>query len=167
MKRFGLFSVFALLLVLPGALRAQVGIYGAVSGASFSNSAKDLGYGGMLGAYKTTGHFIGTGLDLRGTFIGRDGFHYNTYAIGPRISFRPRVLPLTPYVEGLIGLANYNSGRNTNSTNHFNYQILGGLDTTIVPRIDWRMVDIAYSTTTANNSVRAITFSTGLVIRVW
>jgi hypothetical protein len=167
MKRLGLLLALVVLLSLPRALHAQIGIYGAVSGASFSHSPVDLGYGGMVGAYKTTGHVIATGLDLRGTFVGRDGFRFNTYAIGPRIAFRPRVLPLTPYVEGLIGLANYNSGRNTNSTNHFNYQIVGGLDTTIVPRIDWRMFDIAYSTTTATNSTRAITFSTGLVIRVW
>jgi len=166
-KPIGLLFALVVLLSLPSALHAQIGIYGAASGVSFSKSPVDLGYGGMVGAYKTTGHFIGTGLDLRGTFLGRDGFKYNTYAIGPRISFRPRVLPLTPYVEGLIGLANYNSGRNTGSSNHFNYQIVGGLDTTIVPRIDWRMFDVAYSTTTATNSPRALSFSTGLVIRVW
>ncbi|HEY8996978.1 MAG TPA: hypothetical protein VIM60_03725, partial [Edaphobacter sp.] len=104
MKRFGLLLVLVALFSLPSALHAQIGVYGAVSGAHFSHSPVDLGYGGMVGAYKTIGHFIGTGLDLRGTFVGRDGFHYNTYAIGPRISFRPRVLPITPYVEGLIGL---------------------------------------------------------------
>jgi len=167
MKRFSQLLLIASLFFLAPVVHAQIGVYGAVSGASFSNAPKDLGYGGMVGAYKTTGHFIGTGLDLRGTFVGRDGFHYNTYAIGPRVSFRPRVLPLTPYVEGLIGLANYNGGKNTSSSNHFNYQVVGGLDATIIPRIDWRIVDVGYSATTASQSIKTVTFATGLVIRIW
>jgi hypothetical protein len=169
LSRMHLFSLFLLIVLAltPSALHAQIGLYGTLSGASFSNAPKDLGYGGMVGAYKTTGHFIGTGLDLRGTFVGRDGFHYYTYAIGPRVSFKPRVLPLTPYVEGLIGLANYNSGKNTSSTNHFNYQIVGGLDATILPHIDWRLIDVGYSSTTANQSIKTVTYSTGLVIRIW
>ena len=168
-RRTHFFSLFllAVLAIASSALHAQIGVYGTLSGASFSNAPKDLGYGGIVGAYKTTGHVIGTGLDLRGTFVGRDGFRYNTYAIGPRISFRPRVLPLTPYVEGLIGLANYNNGKNTSSSNHFNYQILGGLDATILPHIDWRLIDVGYSSTTASQSIRTVTYSTGLVIRLW
>ncbi|MDE1176735.1 MAG: hypothetical protein PW789_09010 [Edaphobacter sp.] len=166
MKRFGLFFVFALLLTLPSAVHAQIGIYGAVSGAALSSAPKDVGYGGMVGAYKQSGHFLATGLDLRGTFLGREGFHYYTYAIGPRIAFKPRVLPISPYVEGMIGLANYNNGKNTNSSNHLNYQVLGGVDATIMPRIDWRIIDVAYSGV-GGESISAMTFSTGLVIRVW
>jgi hypothetical protein len=166
MKRYSLLLLAVFLLLAPAALHAQIGVYGAFTGASFSNAPNDIGYGGMVGAYKQSGHVIGTGLDLRGTFVGRDGFHYNTFAVGPRIAFKPRVIPLTPYVEGLIGLANYNSGKNTSSTNHLNYQVLGGLDATVLPRIDWRVVDVAYSGV-ASQSVKAVTFSTGLVIRIW
>ena len=167
MKRFALLLavVVAFLFTTPAA-HAQIGIYGAGTGASYGNAPVDLGYGGMVGVYKTTGHFIGTGLDLRATFTGRDGFKYNTYAIGPRISFRPRILPLSPYVEGLVGLASYNSGRGTGTTNHFNYQALGGLDLTVIPRVDWRIAEIAYSGV-AGQDVRAFTFSMGLVVRVW
>lgn len=168
MKRFG----FALLLLVAmfvsasAVASAQIALYGAATGSSFSNAPDDIGYGGMVGAYKQSGHFIGTGLDLRGTFVGRNGFRYNTFAVGPRVAFKPRVIPLMPYVEGLVGLANYNSGKNTGSTNHLNYQVVGGLDATILPRIDWRVVDVAYSGV-ASQSIKAVTFSTGLVIRIW
>lgn len=169
MQRYTYLLFAALLLVAPAALRAQIAAYGAVGGAAFNKAPVDLGYGAIVGVYKASGHALHTvsvGGDLRGSFMGRNGFHYNTFAVGPRVAFNPHVIPLHPYVEGLIGLANYNSGKNTSSSNHFNYQVVGGLDATILPRIDWRVVDIAYSAVT-NQDVRATTFSTGLVVRFW
>lgn len=169
MKRYTLILFAVLLLVVPAALHAQIAAYGTVGGAAFGNAPVNLGYGGMVGVYKASGHVLHTvsvGGDLRGSFMGRDGFHFNTFAVGPRVSFNPHVIPLHPYVEGLIGLGNYNRGKNTSSSNHFNYQVVGGLDATILPRIDWRVVDIAYSAVTSN-SVRTTTFSTGLVVRLW
>lgn len=166
MKRFGLLLLLAVLLSAPSALRAQLALYGAGSGASFSNASKDLGYGGMVGVYKQGGHFLAIGLDARGTFVGRDGFHYYTYAAGPRIAFKPRVIPIDPYVEGLVGLANYNTGSGTSSTNHLNYQVLAGIDATILPHLDWRVIDVAYSGV-GSESIHAVTFSTGLVIRLF
>lgn len=157
----------ALLLIAPSALQAQIAVYGTVGGGSFNSAPVTLGYGGIAGIYKSSGyglHTISVGGDLRGSFMGRDGFHYNTFAAGPRISVNPHVIPLHPYVEGLVGFANYNGGRGTSSVNHFNYQVVGGLDATILPRIDWRVVDIAYSVAAGQN-LRATTFSTGLVVR--
>lgn len=166
MKRSGLL-LLAALLWLPTALRAQFAIYGAGSGATFYNSETNLGYGGLAGIYKQTSHAlhrISVGADLRGTFVVREGFHYYTGAAGPRIAFHFPVLPLSPYLEGLVGVADFNTGRGTDSSTHFNYQGVGGLDATILPHIDWRVVDLTYSGVTGE-SLKAFTFSTGIVIR--
>jgi hypothetical protein len=69
-------------------------------------------------------------------------------------------------VEGLVGVASYNRGNGTDSSTSFNYQIVAGLDLTLVPRFDWRVVDFAYSAVSGSN-VNAKILSTGLVIRIW
>jgi hypothetical protein len=159
----------AALLLAPAALHAQFAVYGEVGGAAMHNAPIDLGFGPIVGVYKQTGyavHTVSAGLDLRGSFMGRSGFHYNTVAVGPRISFSSHVLPLHPYVEGLLGIANYNGGSHTSSVTHFNYQVVGGLDTTILPHVDWRVVDISYSAA-AGQDIHATTFATGFVFRLW
>ena len=160
--------LFAAAFFAPTA-HAQIGIYAAGTGASLSNAGTSWGYGPLVGIYKQGGHAAGTvnlGADLRGSFISRDGFHFYTGAIGPRIAIKPHVIPLSPYVEGLIGVASYNSGTGTASSTHLNYQVVGGLDATIFPHLDWRVVDVAYSGV-ANQAIKAVTFSTGLVLRLW
>jgi len=166
--RFLLFLLAATILA-PAALRAQIGIYAAGTGASLSNASTSWGYGPLVGVYKQSGHvasIVNLGADLRGSFVSRDGFHYYTGAIGPRLAFKPHVIPLSPYVEGLVGVASYNSGRGTSSSTHFNYQVVGGLDATILPHLDWRVVDVAYSAV-SGQSIKAVTFSTGIVLRLW
>ena len=161
-----LFALFALFLA-PAAVHAQIAIYGGFSAAPVSGASRDLAYGGQVGAYKQTGHavsLVSIGADLRGTFLSRDDFHYYTGAIGPRIAFKAPILPFRPYVEGLIGAGNVqNSGI---SHTNFNYQLVAGLDTTILPRIDWRVVEFDYSAV-PGQSVYAKVFTTGLVVRIW
>jgi len=164
-----LLLVLAATLLLPQALHAQLAIYGAGTGASLSNANTNWAYGGLGGIYKQGGHLgsiINLGADLRGTFLSREGFHYYTGAAGPRLAIKPHVIPLDPYIEGLIGVASYNSGNGSSSSTHFNYQVVGGLDLTILPHVDWRLVDVAYSGV-AEQSIKAVTFSTGLVLRLW
>jgi hypothetical protein len=170
MKRYSLLLLAVFLLLAPAALHAQIAVYGEVGGAP---EAKGLGtdfqYGPIVGIYKSSSyglHTVSAGLDLRGSFMNRNGFHYYTGAIGPRIAFNPHVLPLHPYVEGLVGIASYNSGKGTSTSTHFNYQVVGGLDATILPRIDWRVVDIAYSAVPGQD-IHATTLATGLVVRLW
>jgi hypothetical protein len=166
--RFLLFFLAATLLA-PATLQAQLAIYGAGTGASLSNASTNLGYGGLAGIYKQSGHvgsIINFGGDIRGTFISRDGFHYYTGAIGPRLAIKPHIIPLDPYIEGLVGVASYNSGNGTSSSTHFNYQVVGGLDLTIFPHLDWRIVDVAYSGVSGQN-IKVVTFSTGLVLRLF
>jgi hypothetical protein len=164
-----LFVVALLITVAAEPLHAQLAIYGGYSGASTRGGTTDWAYGPMFGIYKQSGYLASTvniGGDLRGSLISRNGFNFYTGAAGPRVAFKLPVIPLRPYVEGLVGVANYNSGNGTGSTTHFNYQIVGGLDFTFFPKLDWRVVDFAYSAVSGQN-VNAKILSTGLVIRIW
>jgi hypothetical protein len=172
MNRLRLFSLVVFAFLLTSAARplhAQIGLYAGFSGASVSAASSDWAYGPIVGIYKQSGHLASTisfGGDLRGSFINRNGFHYYTGAVGPRIAFKAPVIPLRPYFEGLVGVANYNTATGTDSNTHFNYQIVGGLDLTLIPRVDWRVLDFAYSAV-SGQSVNAKILSTGLVIRIW
>ena len=161
-----LFALFVLFLA-PVAIHAQIALYGGFSAAPISGASKDLAYGGQVGVYKQTGYaanIVSIGADLRGTFLTRDDFHYYTGAVGPRIGFKAPLLPFRPYVEGLVGVGNVQNHGVSNT--NFNYQVLAGLDTTILPRVDWRVVEFDYSAV-PGQSVNAKIFTTGLVLRIW
>jgi hypothetical protein len=161
--------LFALLFILPAALHAQIALYAGFSGAPISGGNTNWAYGPLVGIYKQTGyaaHTISIGGDLRGSFLTRDSFHYYTGAAGPRLAFKAPILPFRPYVEGLVGVGNVQFGDSSGSSTHLNYQVLAGLDTTILPHLDWRVVEFDYSAVTSQ-SVNAKIFSTGLVLRLW
>ena len=169
--RFLLLLGFAFFFAISATpLQAQLAIYGGFSGAPVSGTgATNWAYGGTVGLYKQSGHLdstISIGGDLRGTFIGRNGFNYYTGAAGPRVAFKPPFLPLRPYVEGLVGVASYNSGNGTDSSTHFNYQVAAGLDLTFFPHLDWRVIDFDYSAV-SGQPVNAKVLTTGLVLRLW
>lgn len=152
--------------VLPDRVSAQTAVYGGFSGASLSGTGTPgSGYGGTVGLYAQSGHILSFGGDFRGTFLHRSGFDYDTGALGPRFMFKPPVLPFRPYVEGLVGIASYNAGAGTASNMHLNYQAVAGLDATLLPHLDWRVLEYAYSG--ASGGVKANIFTTGLVLRLW
>lgn len=163
--------VFAALLALflvPAALPAQVALYAGFSAAPLSGTNTNWAYGPLVGAYKQTGYaanVVSIGGDIRGSFLSRDSFHYYTGAAGPRIAFKAPILPFRPYVEGLVGIGNLQSD-SRNSSNHFNYQVLAGLDTTLLPHLDWRVIEFDYSAV-SSQSFNAKIFTTGLVLRLW
>ena len=164
--------LFALLALLLGstALHGQIAVYAGFSGAPIGGvQGANWAYGPLVGVYKQTGHAASTvsiGGDLRGSFLTRDNFHYYTGAVGPRLAFKAPILPFRPYIEGLVGVGNVQHGNGTGSNTNFNYQILAGLDTTIFPHIDWRVVEFDYSVV-PGQSVNAKILSTGLVLRIW
>jgi hypothetical protein len=170
MKRFCSFSTFVfvastILFSLSHPARAQTAIYGAFSGASISSGPTNSAFGALFGLYAQSGHYAYFGGDFRGSVLTRNGFDFYSGAVGPRLAFKPPILPLRPYIEGLVGAAIYNSGRNTSSDTHLNYHAVVGLDMTILPRVDWRVLEYDYSGTTG--PVKAHIFSTGLALRLW
>ena len=169
MIRFRLFLIALLCFFLtPSTAHSQIAVYGGYSAASIHNGGTDWAYGPLVGAYKQTGYaanIVSIGADVRASFLSHNNFHDYTGAIGPRFAFKAPILPFRPYVEGLVGFGNVQTDGHNSST-HFNYQVLGGLDMTIFPRVDWRVVEFDYSAV-PNQSMYAKTLTTGLVIRIW
>lgn len=165
--RKGVFlSALFTLLFAASSARSQVAAYAGFSGGPVNGSGVSAAYGPVVGVYAQSGHFILLGGDARGSFLSHNGFHYYTGAVGPRLTLKPPVLPLRPYVEGLVGVASFNSGSGTSSSTKLNYQALGGVDFTLLPHIDWRVIEFAYSGT-SGSPVNAKIFTTGLVLRLW
>lgn len=142
---------------------AQVGVYAGFSGTHLNTPAgTSTIYGPLFGFYAQHGRPLAIGADVRASLFNHNGAHFNTIAVGPRIAIRPPVLPLKPYFEALVGLASYG---NSSTSPYLNYQLLGGVDFTILPRIDWRVIEYDYSAL-AGNSANTKTLTTGIVLRL-
>ncbi len=171
MKLLRLLAV-PLFVLMPVSLHAQLGLYGSFTAAKLNvldNS--DFIYGGTFGAYLTSGRaaIFSAGLDLRGSFASGGGTAFNSGSIGPRIALNLHVLPIHPYVEATAGVGNATfAGPQGNNLTKFEYQFLGGLDFTILPRIDWRIAEFSYGGLSGlnSNSFHPKSFSTGLVLRL-
>lgn len=154
-------------------MHAQLGLYGGftVQNAGVPGNNGYVYYGGTVGGYLASGHLaiLNIGVDVRGTFTRSGGDSLNSGAIGPRVGLNLHVIPLHPYVEGTVGLAslNFQGGSPTNGA-RFEYQVLGGLDLTVLPRIDWRIAEFSYGGFSVPNSEdyhpKALT--TGIVLRL-
>jgi hypothetical protein len=163
-------SLFAL---SPFPLHAQLGIYGGftVQNLGVPDPVGYQFYGGTVGAYLASRRLaiLNVGIDLRGTFTRSSGDAFNSGAIGPRVGLNLHVLPVHPYVEATAGLGNLSfQGGSPNSGTRFEYQFLGGLDYTVLPRIDWRVAEFSYGGLSLldGNSFHPKTLTTGLVLRL-
>lgn len=150
---------------------AQTALYGAVSASNFNVPDASWQYGSNFGIYYDHWGvpFVRAGLDLRGSLLGSGDTQLDSGFIGPRVQLHPHVLPLMPYVEALLGMGRLTVGKGAyrqNDTN-FEYRLVGGLDMTIFPRLDWRVVDYSWGEMTGTSpAVRPSTLSTGLVLRL-
>jgi hypothetical protein len=172
MKLLRLLSL-SLFLLSPLHLHAQLGLYGALT-------VQDLGvpgnsgyvyYGGTVGAYLASGRLavLSLGVDIRGSFTRDSGSTFNSGAIGPRLALNTHILPIQPYVEGTVGLGSINfAGGSPGNGTKFEYQVIGGLDWTILPRLDWRIAEYSYGGLSAasNETFHPKSLSTGLVLRL-
>jgi hypothetical protein len=154
----------ALLAMLSAATAgAQIGVYAGFSGGH-DTAVSGAVYGPLVGAYVQKGGVLSLGADLRGSFLSHNGGQFYTGAVGPRIALKPAVLPIKPYLEGLVGIG-HTGGGNASSSTHLNYQVLFGIDATILPRIDWRVIEYDYSAL-VGNSTSATILTTGIVFRL-
>jgi hypothetical protein len=160
-----------LFLFAPLCLHAQLGLYGAFTAQNLggpNNNGYDL-YGGTFGGYLASGRLaiLSVGIDLRGSFSRSSGASFDTGSIGPRIALNTHILPIHPYIEGTVGLGHVDFTGAGGATK-FEYQVLGGLDFTILPRIDWRVAEYSYGalSTIDNYNYRPKSLSTGLVLRL-
>ena len=151
--------------------QAQTGVYATFSASDFDVPNVSWQYGPTFGLYHDFFHFpfIGAGLDARATLAGFNASEIYSGFAGPTFQLHPAILPIKPYAEVLVGAGHVKVGQGLAATNQtaFSYEGVVGLDWTILPRIDWRVVDFSYQEFT-NLSVHATprTVSTGFVLRL-
>lgn len=164
--------VFALLLVVAcSAAEAQVAVYGAFQASDYHVANIGYQYGSMLGAYwdPVGVPFVKGGVDLRASWIGSGNATDDSYMLGPRIQLHPHILPLMPYAEALGGISHVVIGQGAAHTagNKFSYALVAGLDMTIFPRLDWRVIDYSWGKVeNLGDNFQPRTISTGLVLRL-
>ncbi len=160
------------------AAQAQTGLYGQFSASRFYNAPKanispnlnDWGYGGGFGLYSDflKAPFVKVGGDIRFQFV-RPASNTTLFStlLGPRVAFHPKVVPLNPYAEFLFGAGHFSYGNNSPSTTQFDWRVLGGMDKTLLPHLDWRVIEVSYGQlNTYSGRLRPVTFSTGIVLRL-
>ncbi len=85
---------------------------------------------------------------------------------GPRIAVKLPVLPIKPYGEIIFGVSSYpRTAAGIQYSDEFAYRYVVGLDSTILPHIDWRVVDFSYGINNSAVGDHAETITSGLVIR--
>lgn len=158
-----------LLCLVPVALHAQarVAIYGTIGTEKSEVNNSGWSTAGTFGLYYGLVNLgpIAVSADARGDL----STNINSGLIGPRVALHFPVFPLKPYVELLAGVSAYNTQDNgAKNATDLNYRWVGGLDTTILPHLDWRVADYSYSgggISQGNVTRHPQTLSTGLVVR--
>jgi hypothetical protein len=160
---------------------AQVAIYGKFEAVRFAGSnttpASTWYYGPGAGIYDDFLHLgpVAFGADLRGNLLSGSQQKFRSALFGLRLSAKPPILPLRPYIQGSVGVGGPThsglDGIKTIYSNKFQYQIVGGLDYTLVPHLEFRAVELSYGrmsgvSGTASAPVATLfTVGTGLVFR--
>lgn len=182
--------VLALLIgtaISTGSSRAQVGLYAAFSTdrrhvtdfltyppAGSDNTRTDWPYGPTFGFYNDFAHTgpIYLGSDMRLEFA-RGSYSSNTLLFGLRLAAKPAVFPLKPYVQASLGMAHFNTTSDNASSTNMEYRIAAGVDYTLLPHVDWRVIEIGggsvfdYNLGSGTHQGNDLyTYSTGIVFRV-
>jgi len=161
------FLLILMLLSTPFSVRAQTGVYAAFSASNFNTDDAGWQYGPTVGLYHDFWHLptVGAGVDIRGSFLGTGSTKIYSGLLGPRIQVRPPILPLQPYVEGLVGVGH--AELFGESATKLEYQVVAGVDWTIFPRIDWRVAEFSYAGLPGfSGGFNPVGVSTGLVLRL-
>jgi hypothetical protein len=158
-----------MVLALSAPAAAQIGISAGFTAARLNHPITDVSspttlYGSTFGVYYQKGAVLALGGEVRASFLGGSGLTLNSGTIGPRAAFKFHPLPLQLYAEALGGFNSYTGSSTAASTTQAEYQIVTGFDTTLLPRIDWRVIEYAY--TGASNSISAHALTTGIVLRL-
>jgi len=155
--------------LLPAALRAQakIALYGTIGTEKSEVNNSGWSAAGTFGIYYGLANLgpVAISADLRGDL----STNINSGLIGPRVALHFPLFPLKPYVELLAGVSAYNTSNNgAKSSTDLNYRWVGGLDTAVLPHLDWRVADYSYSgggISQGNVTRHPQTLSTGIVVR--
>ena len=164
-----LLAAGAAIFCVPPSAQAQTALYGMYGGASSGVVNTGNLYGPTFGAYFDRGTFINGGIDIRGTFLSDGNLtQFDSGMAGLRLAVKPHIIPFDPYGELLVGgaHANYGQGSAKTTKNSLGYEAVVGADFTILPHIDWRVLEFSYSNVTGGGiSPKAL--STGIVVRLF
>lgn len=161
----GMLLFVLVLLVLGTSAKAQTGAY-----IGFTPTSLDSHwiYGPTLGVYFNSHHHgpLTFGPDVRANFAAGSGStNLENILVGPRLAVHSPGVPIKPYAELLIGLGHANV--HSVSQTRFEYQLLGGVEYTIAPRVDWRVLELGYSKLVGfDGGLSPKSISTGLVFRL-
>jgi hypothetical protein len=143
--------------------QARFAIYGTGGGEKSGVPNDDWHGAGTFGFYYGILHaaIFDISVDARGDLSTniKSGF------VGPRVAVKVPVIPIKPYGEFIFGVSTYSTPAHLPIPNDFAYRYVLGLDTTILPHIDWRVADFSYGINNSANGTHARTLSSGLVIR--
>ena len=159
-------ALFILCCLAPMRAFAQDGIYVMFTGSSLGNSSAASQYGPTVGLYmdKGYGKAISAGVDVRASFLSGDNrTSVNTGLVGFRAAIRPRVLPISPYGELMIGISN--NSLEYKAHNNFASEAVLGVDYTVIPHVDWRVLEWSYARVNAPIHFNPNSLSTGVVLR--
>lgn len=82
------------------------------------------------------------GADFRGSVLSRGDAKMNNALAGFRGSVHTHVLPVVPYIQASAGIAGFNYGRRQDLSTVLQYELVGGVDATILPQLDWKLVEV-------------------------
>jgi hypothetical protein len=147
--------------------------------------------GGLFYDFRTIGP-IRLGADLRGSLVNSTQGAYTSYNAGGghigsglaglRATFHTPFLPLKPYVQGSVGVARTNFGTQYNNglattgissstgiqySTHLEYDGFAGLDISVLPVLDFRVVELGYGAIEGNSHTYPVgSLSTGIVFHL-
>ncbi len=144
--------------------QARFAIYGTAGTERSGLLNTSWKLGGTFGFYLGLLHAgpLDVSVDARGDLSS----NVNSGFVGPRVAIKVPVIPIKPYGEFLFGIATYpQTSAGFSPENEFADRYVVGLDTTILPHIDWRVVDFSYGVNNSANGDHAKSLTSGLVIR--
>ncbi len=183
---FLFFCLLVLAILFPARGHAQAGLYGMLSAGHYSGLGVGYGTastqsggmtarGGTFGVYDNFMPFgpVRFGGDAR--VIIQNSANSTSYGnkiagflFGPRLEIAPPPpIPVKPYIQLEFGGVGSNNGTSTSKSVSFAYQVNGGIDFTILPRLDLRGEYGAGQLTSIGNSHHTLQeFGIGLVLRM-
>jgi hypothetical protein len=157
-----------LLLLFAPLLHAQasLAVYGTIGTENSGLDSEGWSKAGTIGLYHDFSSHgpVSLAVDARLDL----STNVNSGLIGPRLALHFPVLPIKPYAELLVGGTYYRTAtRTSKDSSDLAYRWVGGIDTAILPHLDWRILDFSYGggLTVLNKTIHMKTLSTGLVLR--
>jgi hypothetical protein len=163
MRIKALLLFLAIAMAAPLAVHAQTAVYAEFTGASLDIGLPHV-YGGTFGLYSQKNFgVIALGGDVRVPVVtGDNNQTYTGVLIGPRLAIKPRVVPFSPYIELLGGVTHVAAGNGSDTDPAYNV-VVGG-DWTVIPHVDWRVIEYSYGEQQSTN-IAYKALSTGVVVR--